>query len=106
MVLITHHLMRATLLPTTFGAEIFLSTRVDGTWESNFTRGTSPLGFFFHEEVVDCVGNITSVFHVVEKLPFGRLQNTLAMFDMTPGSAEVVGDTLRGCQERLLIPSE
>jgi hypothetical protein len=43
---------------------------------------------------------------VVEKLPFGRLQDTLAMFNMTPGSAEVVGDTLRECQERPVIPGE
>jgi hypothetical protein len=98
--------MRATLLPTTFGVEIFLSTRVDAIWESNFTRGMPPPGFFFHEEAVAHVGSITSVFDVMEKLPFDRLQDTLTMFNMTSGSAEVVGDTLCGCQERLLIPGE
>jgi hypothetical protein len=97
--------MRATLLPRTFEAEIFLSTRVDETWESNFTHVTLPSGFF-HEEVVSHVGSIMSVFDVVEKLPFGRLQDTLAMFDMTSGSVEGMGDMLRECQERLLIPGE
>jgi hypothetical protein len=52
------------------------------------------------------VGSITSLVDVMEKLPFGHLQDTLAMFDMTLGSAEVVGDTLRGCQESPFIPGE
>ncbi|CAL4905334.1 unnamed protein product [Urochloa decumbens] len=42
-----------------------------------------------------------------EKLPLGSLEDTFAMFNITPGSAEAeeVDDTLHGCQERP-IPGE
>ncbi|CAL4905333.1 unnamed protein product [Urochloa decumbens] len=81
-------------------------------------HGVPPSGLFFHEAQVH-VGSTMTVFlppvttkgslprDAEEKLPLGSLEDTFAMFNITPGSAEAeeVDDTLHGCQERP-IPGE
>lgn len=92
--------------------------KYQGGWASNATHGTPPPGFFFHEEAVARVGSVTLLSlppatttpilprDVAERLPFDNLQATLATFPMTSASAEIVGDTLRGCKETPAIPGE
>jgi hypothetical protein len=79
-------------------------------WHGNHDYGMPPSGCFFHEALLR-VGSTMSVFlppvttkgslprDVQEVVSFGSLDGTLAMFNITPGSAEAaeVDETLREC---------